>query len=372
MIFRIPSAPPEQGRGSKSIVFHGPWGLGLACLIAIAGGLVALPPATAQTAATMTAEAAPPIPVRVESLSALWRTVERSAPAQVIARNETPVTAEVSAVITKVHADVGQVVAACAPLVSLDARDYQLALEQAQAQLEAADARIGLAQNRLERARRMREKQFVSPDELNQIETELKLARAERRTAETSRAQAQRNVDKCVIRAPYRAVVTARTAQIGQLATSGTPLLNLVEMDSPEVSARLEDSQANGLEHAQEPRLVTLQGTFPLRLQRISPVLERGSRAREARLVFAATPAPIGAEGRLEWREPQAVLPPDLLVRREGKLGVFTAEDQQARFLTVDNAQEGRPFALQLPEETLLVTEGQQRLNTGARLQIRP
>jgi hypothetical protein len=108
---------------------------------------------------------------------------------------------------------------------------------------------------------------------------------------------------------------------------------------------------------------------YPVKLLRISPVLNRESRSIEARLLFAGPAPAVGSEGRLVWRDAQAHLPADLLVRRDGRYGVFVAEDGKARFHVLPQAQEGRPAALDLPAETRIVTQGRHALQDGMTLQ---
>ena len=62
-------------------------------------------------------------------------------------------------------------------------------------------------------------------------------------------------------------------------------------------------------------------------------------------------------------------LPAELLVRRDGTLGVFTVEDGTARFRPVPAAQEGQPVALDLPPGTRIVDEGRERLGDGEAVQ---
>jgi RND family efflux transporter MFP subunit len=323
--------------------------------------------AAAATAVT----APPPIPVVARTRAELAIELERAAPAQVLARNEAALAAEVPGVVTRVHADVGERVETGAALVSLDARDYRLALAQAEAQLAAAIARVELAQARRKRAQDLAARKFMSPDEWAEVDTAVRVAEAERQVAATARDQAARNLDKSTLHAPYAAVVRARHAQVGQMAAAGTLLVELVELDASEVAAQLAVADAESLATASVPRFVTQGGSHSLRLVRLSPVLARGARTREARLEFTGAPAPIGAEGRVEWTEHAAALPPDLLVRRDDQLGVFLAETGTARFFALPEAEEGRAFVAELPPETLIVSQGQQRLADGAAIEVR-
>jgi len=71
------------------------------------------------------------ISVRAQPLSEVLVNFERRAPAEVRALNDSSISAEVSAVVHSVHADVGQSVAKGDLLLELNPTDYQLNLKQA-------------------------------------------------------------------------------------------------------------------------------------------------------------------------------------------------------------------------------------------------
>jgi hypothetical protein len=90
------------------------------------------------------------------------------------------------------------------------------------------------------------------------------------------------------------------------------------------------------------------------------------ARTREARFKFGKTAPAPGSNGVLRWRDPRAFVPADYLVRRNKQLGVFVVNGQNARFVSLADAQEGRPaLAAALPSETRIVTDGRFTLQDG-------
>ena len=73
----------------------------------------------------------------------------------------------------------------------------------------------------------------------------------------------------------------------------------------------------------------------------------------------------VGSAGRVTWRDDRQLVPADFLVRRDGRLGLFIVDGDQARFVTLPDAQDGRPAASDLGGDVLLITEGQQSLSDG-------
>lgn len=290
---------------------------------------------------------------------------ERSAPAAVVGKHEARLSAEVAATIQALPVDVGQTVRKGAVVARLDPRDAELALERAAAVQAQAQAGLALARAQYERARTLREKNFLSAEALNLRATEQVAAQADLRAANAQLETARRVLDKHTLRAPFAAVVRTRSGQVGELATPGTALLTLVTERELELAAQLQPHTAASLQAAAAPRFVSQDNAYALKLLRISPAVDRASRSVEARLAFVGLPPAAGSEGRLVWRETQAYLPAELLVQRAGHLGVFVAVDGKARFHALPQAQEGRPAALDLPAETQVVTQGRHALQDG-------
>lgn len=295
---------------------------------------------------------------------------ERSAPASVVGKHEARLSAEVAAPIQAIPVDVGQTVRKGQVVVRLDARDAQLALERAQAALAQAEARHALARAQFERARALREKNFISAEALTVRETELAAAVADLRAAKAQRDTARRALEKHTLRAPFDAVVRERRGQVGELAAPGTVLLTLVSHTELELAAQLQPRDAESLQRAVSaaPIFESATGRYELKPLRVSPAVNRESRSIEARLAFVGPAPAAGSEGRLVWREAQAHLPAELLVQREGRLGVFVVEGGKARFHALPQAQEGRPAPLDLPADARIVTQGRHAVQDGQAL----
>jgi RND family efflux transporter MFP subunit len=296
---------------------------------------------------------------------------QREAPATVVPRNESRIAAEVGATLVEILVDVGQTAPRGAVLARLDDTDLKLAHERAIAQRDAAASRLALSERQLARARELQQGNFLSPEALNQRETEVASLKADLRVLDTQVATARRQLDKAVLRAPFDAAIRSRTAQLGELAVPGAPLFVLTQMGSPEVSARIASEEAQWLPQVREIALEAGGRTRALKLLRVSPVADRETRTREARFAFAdpaaGEPAP-GSEGRLLWRDPRAHVPPELLVRRGDALGIFVQVGETVRFVPAPRAQEGRPAVVSQPDDARVVVRGQVALQDGQRV----
>jgi RND family efflux transporter MFP subunit len=310
------------------------------------------------------------IPVSVERLSEQLVELEVRAPALVVPANQAVLTAQISALIKSVHADVGAAVRSGDLLIRLDDADARLALDQTQADLRALDAQIEQARARLTRGEELFKRKFIADDDLLERRTTLSVLVANRAAQELAVRSARLMLVRTQIAAPFDATIVARQAQVGSLAMPGSALLTLVQTDHREIDADLDPRFASRLAAATGLRFVSQELEWPVDLQRMSSVIDAASRIQKARFRFSAEAAPIGTSGEVVWKDTSGLLPVSLVVQRGDALGVFVADDSRARFVVLPGAQEGRPARTTLPPETLLVVRGQSRLQDGDELQI--
>ena len=177
--------------------------------------------------------------------------------------------------------------------------------------------------------------------------------------------QARRNVERCSLRAPFKAVVMERLIGVGEKAQPGKPLLRLLDLSALEVSAQVPAFDAARLPKVNGITLQVDEKSYPLKLRSVVPALDPKSRSRELRLDFVAESAQPGSSGRLQWQQPTPHLPAEYLLRRGGEYGVFVVVEGKAEFVMIAHAREGSAIAVSLPGDTPVITEGRFGLNHG-------
>ncbi len=312
-----------------------------------------------------TIQAQEPTPVQVQPLAEVLIDMERNAPADVRSLNVATVSAEVTAVVRQVLADVGEKVSSGDILLELEAADYRLAVQQAEANLAAVKAQKIQADARLKRAQELGAKQYLSADDLLARETEVMVFAAQIQVQEASLAIARRNLEKCHIKAAFNGVVNERQAQVGAYVTPGSPLLVLTQTDHYELDAEIPDELAASLQQAQSMQFISRNESWPVRLLRLSPVVTAERRSRRARFAFIDEAPAVGRSGEIVWHADKGLLPANLILRRNGVLGVFVNQSDKALFKPLPDAQEGRPVVVNLPPETEIIVEGRDRLQDG-------
>lgn len=290
---------------------------------------------------------------------------ERSAPAAVESLNDVELSAEIAARVDAIRVRVGDVVARGDVLVVLDCRDYRSRLAAQQATLAQLEAQRRLAASQVQRAQKLRGSASTSQEDLDRRQAELDALVAQLEAQREAATQAELNVSRCEVRAPFPAVVAARLSDEGALAAAGAPLVRVVETDALELAARLRPEEAAEARDAGALWFESQGQRHPVEIRRVLSVLDPVTRTMELRLTFPGAGPPAGAAGRLGWRAATPHLPADLLVRRGDRLGVFVLNDGAARFQPVAGAREGQPAPLTLPADTRVILQGRERVQDG-------
>ncbi len=301
----------------------------------------------------------PALAWQAKPLKAIAVYPERSAQAQVVSLNQSKVAAEITARILSLPPEPGQTLAKGALLARLDCTDYDLAAERARAALRVDQARARLAELQHQRGVKLATENFISQAALDTQNAELDAARAQVAVDQAALNTARATQAKCTVRAPFPAIVLERLAQQGETAVPGTPLVSLLDTSRIEVMAAVQEADAAGLKAARAIAYVGPEGRYPLRLIRLSPAVSASTRMVEARLRFQGRQARAGSSGRVTWASPQPHVPANLVVRRQGRLGIFVADAKTPRFMALPEAQEGRPAPADgLTADTPVVVQG--------------
>ncbi|HOQ05365.1 MAG TPA: efflux RND transporter periplasmic adaptor subunit [Anaerohalosphaeraceae bacterium] len=175
--------------------------------------------------------------VTVETVHRQTLPVVIQAMGTVTAAREVTLYPEVSGLVEKIAPEVlpGGIVEAGQVLYEIDRRNYETALAQRQSELEQARLNLKIeegSQRVAQREYRMLEEVLDEADEdliLRRPYLAAKKAAAE--AAEAAVRQAQLDLERCIIRAPFRAVVRTKYAELGSRVSPTTSLASLVGVD---------------------------------------------------------------------------------------------------------------------------------------------
>jgi membrane fusion protein (multidrug efflux system) len=310
------------------------------------------------------AAAAPPaLPVRVAPVRTQALADRLRAVGTLTANESVVIRPEIAGRVVAIHFEEGQPVKAGAPLVTLDAAEYQAQVAQTEATVEA---------NRLtyERAAELVQKNMVSQLDYDQ-------ARA--RLAE-SQALLQRHrvlLDKTVLRAPFDGIAGLRRVSPGAYVQPGQDLVNLEDIDPLKVEFRVPERHAAALTVGR-PLTVRVDAvperSFAGEIYAIDPRLDAATRTFALR---GRVPNPDGllrpgmfaqVELTLGERPAALVIPEQAIVPRGERLYVFKVVDGKATLVPVRTGLR-EPGIVEIVEGLAagdtVVTEGQMKLREG-------
>ena len=297
---------------------------------------------------------------------------EHRTAAEVIARHDSAVSAELSAVVVAVNRDTGDSVNAGDTVISLDCRSYQLQLQQAEAAYAAAVAQYDNAKKLFASARKLQQQNSIAQELYNQREADASRLKAEVAGAKAGIGTARLAVDKCDIKAPYDGYISARSISKGELVQPGTPVFQMITSEQGRVEAHINNFEYESFLQGTDHRFEFNGATYDLVVDSILPVLDKTWRTHTARLSFTGSPAPTGSHGSLTWRDSKRALPSRLVVIRDGQAGVLVANSSTAQFIPVDSYTEGHPAAVELEPDAQIITTGRHGLRHGDTVMVVP
>ena len=307
----------------------------------------------------------------------------------VTARRQATVSAKITGKVTEVLIEEGMQVREGAVLARLDDTEAKAQLGLARAQLTAARSQLREIQAQLEQAERdharqkeLYDRQLVSPQSLDaaiaqrdMLRARLAAAREQVKVAQESLSVAQVQVDNTVIRAPFTGIVTAKSAQPGEMISpisagggfTRTGIGTIVDMDSLEIQVDVNESYINRVTPGQ-PVEAMLNAypdwRIPGEVIAIIPTADRSKATVKVRVAIKQKDSRIVPDmgvrvGFLDRKTPGAppapvgVLVPAEAVRAEG--------DAHVVFVMADRRVERRSVTLG-PD-----TGGQRRVVSGLR-----
>jgi len=292
----------------------------------------------------------------------------------VTARRQATVSAQITGTMTEVLIEEGDHVKAGQVLARLDDTSQRAALAQAEAQFHSAQALLvqfqaQLAQDQrdVRRAEDLVQRKLVSEQAVEQARTlvdtqsaQLEQQRKQIDVAAANVRSAQVQLDYCTVRSPFKGVVIAKAAQVGEIVSplsagggfTRTGIGTLVDMDSLEIEVDVNEAYINRVQPKQ-PVASVLNAypdwKIPSHVIAIIPTADRskatvkvriGLDLKDDRIVpdmgvrvsFLEEQKPVEADAR----PPRGVLVPTSALRREGATDtLFVLKDGKAQRRTV-------------------------------------
>ncbi|PWJ17394.1 efflux RND transporter periplasmic adaptor subunit [Jannaschia seohaensis] len=315
--------------------------------------------------------------------------------AEVVAARNGTVAARVSGSVATVEVAEGELIEAGAPIVRLDRELLSILLSRAEAEvavaragLEGGRVRADTARTAFERIEALRDTSAFSDSRFDDargqlLEAESRIAEAEARlaVAQAVRAEAEYNLDRTTILAPFDGTVLEVLVTPGEVLPIGAPVVRLLDTSTLEIEAAVPSQYVDLLEPGMTVTARAEDGVaFEVAVRALVPIETAATRTRPVRfaspeLAQARTTAlgqsitvliPVGAARDL------LTVPKDALVQARGGWTVFAVVDGVAQPRTVEiglAADDRFEVVSGLAEGDIVVVRGNERLRPGQEVQ---
>ncbi len=294
--------------------------------------------------------------------------------------HEAIVAAEIGGLrVTDVLVDVGSLVRKGQPLARLASESVRADLRQQEAALASARADLAKARANADRARQVKGSGALSDEKINEYLIAEQTASAGVESAEAFLESQNIKLAQTTILAADDGLITARSAQLGAVVSSGTELFRLIRQERVEWQAEV---SARSLPRIKEGLTATIAGPGDRRakgtVRLVGPTVSTDTGRA---VVYVALPAeahpPIGlyVTGQIELETTSALAVPETaLVLRDGIAYVFTVdEDKRASRVRVETGRRnGREVEILsgLDREANVVTAGGAFLSDNALVRV--
>jgi HlyD family secretion protein len=320
----------------------------------------------------------PPVPVTVVKRAEIRGKVH--GPGTVQSKVSVTVSAKITGVLEKLHADHGDRIRKGQLLAELDSAEVRardaashaaknralLELARAQADLNKARANLALAQSNYQRDLEVFKPGYISPaafdatksalgvaeSEVAANEAAVKAMRAAAGQAESETQAARALLGYTRILAPMDGVITVRKAEVGNTVSPGTPIFQLVN-DQIWAASWIDERKITQLREGQKATIRLRSGrVFQGEVVRLNKEADSVTRELEVDVKFDTLPIPlvIGEETEVEidtGGQTAPAVPLSAIVERNGSKGVMVVSNGVASFRPiVPGVQDGQRIAV--------------------------
>lgn len=314
------------------------------------------------------------IPVTVKTLEQLVFHPVKKAPAQVVTLQNSLLSAEISALVSNVHVQIGDRVVKEQLLVTLECDDYELNKQQLISEKKALEAERLFANYQFERSKKLLKSKSVSQEAHRRQATEVTKLTAQIQLLLSKIQLSEKIISRCRIRAPFAGVISERLIHIGEYVAPHSPLVRLIDIDNLEVEVQMPIVVVDELDYT-SLNFIYRNKHFPLKLRAIIPSIETRARHQRVRLNFVDKKTLPDAYGMVEITLRAMHIPANYLVTRNFQTGIFLLKETkddlfEAHFYAIKNALPGRAASVDLPLNTKVIISGRNALTEGQAVSI--
>jgi multidrug efflux system membrane fusion protein len=215
---------------------------------------------------------------------------------EVRGRYESQLAFQVTGKIIKRNVELGSIVHAGDVLMQIDAKDIQQTVSSSSAQVYSAQSQLRLAESNLSRYRQLLDSGAVSRAQYDQYINAYDAAAAAVQQAAAQYTQGANQLDYTLLTANQAGVVSAITAEAGQVISAGQTVVTIVQDGEREIEINLPENRLEELKAAGQLNVtfwalpnVTLDG----KVREIAPMADQTTRTFKVRVSLLNPPPAV-------------------------------------------------------------------------------
>ncbi|MCH7665141.1 MAG: efflux RND transporter periplasmic adaptor subunit [Acidobacteria bacterium] len=267
-----------------------------------------------------------PVPVEIVAVDEGDISSYITTSANLVAENEVRLLSEVEGRVARLLVDEGDFVRKGQHLAGLVRDDEEITLRKAE--LKETNARLAY-----ERGEDLSEKELISREEFDKFKMDFEIAQQEK-------AEAEWQLQKTMIKAPFAGQISERMIQVGQNLRRSDELFQLTDVDPLVSRIFLPERDVIGLEEGREARITLNADTetrFTGRIRQVSPVVDTATGTIKVTIEAIDPPANVRSGSFVtidiirETRSEVVLVPREAVLRELQSVHVFVfAEDGKA------------------------------------------
>jgi len=208
-------------------------------------------------------------------------------PGTIQSRHRSIIGSESAGIVVALYVREGESVAKGASIAKLRTDALEQRLNAAQSQLDATRASRELASRSLNRARPLFEKESISEQQVDELESELLGWKADEQRLKAEIAGIRLSIEHSHIRAPFDGLIVKRYTDIGEWREAGDPVVELISISNLEIDVAVPIVYFDNL-NASEPASVSFPSVseqrHELAITAVVPVADSNARTFTVKL----------------------------------------------------------------------------------------
>jgi len=290
------------------------------------------------------------------------------------ADNTSVIASRVMGTVNAVYVREGDSVRAGQLLMTIDDRDAAQRERAANMAVESANQNRDLAEKTWQRYKNLYDEKALTRQEMDQIETQKKVADAEYERAKAMAQEAKTYLSFTRVTAPVSGRITEKRIDVGSMATPGTPLLVMESNGSYYIESSLDAAWVKTVKTGMPVVAVieTLAQPLQGKIREVLPSVDPLSRTFTIKVYIRNAPVRSGLFARVQipvGKKEAIIVPPQAVVQKGQLTGVYTVDSRGLvtyRLVRLGNHYAGGVEILSgLNANDRIITAGMDRVTDG-------